>query len=231
MRVAFATLAVVLLAAVPPAAAAPTISPAERKAERAAIAKVIDAFVKDNVLRRDLAAGWEITGPDMRGGTTRAAWISGKGVTVQAFPARGTEFGSAFVGKLVAPGHAEGSMILHAKPGTKSADDAIAFNVDVRKLGGRWVVDIFYPAAIFRSSSSHHGSCGSASCSISGPSDFGPQGSGSAYGNGKARISGHAFAIALASIGALILLTPIAIYIRIKRRDRRAFAAYMSTRG
>jgi hypothetical protein len=225
VRFALATLALTGLLCVSPALAAPRMTASDRQA----IGVLLDRFVKDVVLRRDLRAGWELAGPDLRGGTTRAAWLSGKGVTVQAFPARGTDFRNAWVGQLVAPGEAEGSMLLHAKRGHRGVD-AIAFTVEVRKISGHWIVDIIYPAALFRFSSGHKGSCAKSSCAITGPADYRPQGASSGAGNSKGRISGRSFEIGLAAIGGLILLTPIAVWVRVKRRDRRAWAAYMSTR-
>jgi hypothetical protein len=209
----------VAMAIAGPAAAGPRLDPAERQA----IGTTLDRFVKDVVLRRDLRAGWELAGPDLQGGTTRAAWISGKGVTVQAYPARGPSFQNAWTGRLVAPGHFEGSMILQPKAG--SGYDQTAVTLDLRKIAGRWVVDIFYPAAVFRSGSGKRGSCGQANCAISGPADFGPQGA-SAAGNASAHVSGHTFLLVLGGIGVTVLLIPFVIWARIKRRDSRVRAAY-----
>jgi hypothetical protein len=208
------------LIAAGPAAPATRMSPADRRA----IGTTLDRFVKDVVLRRDLRAGWELAGPDLQGGTTRAAWISGKGVTVAAYPARGSSFNNAWTGRLVAPGHLEGSMVLQPKKG--SGFDQTAVTLDLRRIAGRWVVDIFYPAAVFRTGSGKHGSCGQSNCAISGPSDYGPQGAGSAAGNTSARVSGHTFLLVLGGIGIAVLLTPFVIWARIKRRDSRVRAAY-----
>jgi hypothetical protein len=219
---ALAALAIVLaaLSGASSAAAATRMSPADRNA----ISTLMDRFIKDAVLRENLAEGWTLAGPDLRGGTTRAAWISGKGVTVAAFPARGTNFRNAWTGHLVAPGHFEGSVILQPKAG--SAFDQTAVTVDAKRISGRWVVDAFYSAAVFRSGSQNRGSCGRSNCAISGPADYGPQGAASAAGNTSARVSGHTFLTVLAAIGILLLATPFVIWARIRRRDRRARAAY-----
>ena len=225
VRLAFATLVLTSLLCVSPALAAPRMTASDRQA----IGVLLDRFVKDVVLRRDLRAGWELAGPDLRGGTTRAAWISGNGVTVQTFPARGSDFRNAWVGQMVAPGEAQGSLLLHARRG-HSEIDAIAFAFDVRKIAGHWIVDIIYPAGLFRSSSGHKGSCAKSNCAITGVADYLPQGASSGLGNSEARISGGSFAIGLAAIGGLLVLIPIAAWVRVKRRDRRAWAAYISTR-
>jgi hypothetical protein len=192
--------------------------------DRVAIGNVLDQFVKDVVLRRNLTAGWELAGPDLRGGTTRAAWISGKGVTVAAYPASGSSFNDSWTGHLVGPGHLEGSLILHPKAG--SGYDQTAVTIDLRKTAGHWIVDIFYPAAVFRTGSANHGSCGRSNCAISGPADYGPQGAASAVGNTGPRVSGHTFLLVLGAIGVAILLLPFGIWARARRRDHQARAAY-----
>ena len=215
-----AALVLAVLAGAAPATATPRLSSADREA----ISTVLDRFVKDVVLRENLREGWDLAGPDLRGGTTRAAWISGKGVTVAAFPARGTSFRNAWVGHLVAPGHLEGSMILQPKAG--SGFDQTAATLDVRRISGRWVVDIFYSAAVFRAGSKNRGSCGRSNCAISGPADYGPQGSASAAGNTTTHVGPHTFLIGMAVAAGLVLLTPFVIWARVKRRDGRARAAY-----
>jgi hypothetical protein len=213
---------VVALAALAGAArAAPTpMTPADRSS----ISTLVDRFVKDVVLRQDLKEGWTLAGPNLRGGTTRSAWIAGKGVTVAAFPASGSSFRNAWTGHLVAPGHFEGAVILEPKPGSRY--DQTAVTVDAQRISGRWVVNAFYSAAVFRSGSQNRGSCGRSDCAISGPADYGPQGAASAVGNTSTRVSGHTFLAVLAAIGIFVLALPFAIWVRIHRRDRRARAAY-----
>jgi len=202
------------------ASAAPRMS----AADRTAISNLIDRFVKDVLLRRNLADGWTIAGPDLRGGTTRKAWIAGTGVTVESYPARGADFRNAWTGHLFSPTEAQLTVILHPKPG--SDYDQTAYNVDVRKVGGRWLVDIFYSAAVFRTGKNKHGSCGTANCAISGTNDYGPAGGGSALGNSQAKIGSQWLWIVLAAVGAGVAALLLGIFVRIKRRDRRAWRAY-----
>jgi hypothetical protein len=228
-RVALVTLLALLLGALAaaPALAAPKIT----KADRAQIGTLVDRFTKDVLLRQNLAEGWELSGPDMKAGTTHGAWLDGTGVTLDRYPAKETSFSRAWTGKLVGPGHAVLAMILHPKPGSKAF--MTAFTIDVRKLGGRWLVDLYYPAAIIRAGT-HQGSCGHSDCYISGPADFGPLGGaagGASVGaTNSGKISFGSFAIGLAVVGALIVLTPIGFWLRVKRRDRRAMASYLATR-
>ncbi len=192
----------------PPATAATHLTTADRKA----IGVLLDRFVKDAVRRENLPAAWSLIGPDLRGGTTRAAWDSGKGVTVQYFPVAGTDFSKAWTVSSVRAGSAELEMILHPKPGARGFEETAA-NIEVRKVAGRWIVDIFYPAAVFHSSGG-----------ISGPNDF-TAGGGSAATN-SSRIAGRWLIVAIGVVGGIVLVLPIAIWLRVKLRDRRAWADY-----
>jgi hypothetical protein len=217
---------VVLLGAVVPARAAGDGMPA---ADRAAIGRTVDRFVKDVLLRHDLADGWALAGPQVRGGTTRSAWVAGTGVTVEAFPARGTDFTHAWTGKLVGPGDAVLAMVLHPRPHTAAWQTA--FSIDVRKVRGRWVVDAFYPAATFRSTKGHQGSCGRDNCAISGPADFGPSaGDSAATGATQGHVGARSFLLVLAGIGAIVVLAPLGVWVGLRRRNRRATAAYLAAR-
>jgi hypothetical protein len=182
-------------------------------ADRAAIGVLIDRFVKDAVRRENLAAAWALAGPDLRGGTTYKAWVAGTGVTVPTFPVRGSDFRHAWTGHLVAPGHAELSMIMIPRPGSRGFEETAAA-IDVRKIRGKWLVDLFYAAAVYHKQG------------ISGPNDFKAGPGGSAYGNSQSRIGGHWLVIGLIAAAAIVLSIPLAVWIRVRRRDRRALAAY-----
>jgi hypothetical protein len=214
MRLRAAVVAIVLAALVAPSLAAAAASRQLTPGEQQQIGVLVDRFVKDAVRRENLAVGWALAGPALRGGTTRSAWISGKGVTVGWYPARGDDFRTAWTGNLIAPGHAVLSMMLHPEPGHPNVVQT-AMAVDVIRRHGRWLVNGFYPAASF-------GPGGQ----VSGPNDFQAHGGGSAIGNDKSRISAHAAVVAIAAIGAVVLLVPVMIWVRVKRRERRAYTAY-----
>lgn len=217
-------LALAVVACAAAAATAPAANPRMTPQDRTAISNLIDRFVKDVVQRRDLADGWTLAGPDLRGGTTRAAWVKGTGVTVEAFPIAGNDFHDAWDGHLVSPGHAELTIVMHPKPG--SDYDETAATVDVRRINGRWLVDLFYSTAVIRSGSNKRGSCGTADCAISGPADYGPGGGGSAVGNSNARIRGFWLFVAIAGAGALAISVPAGFWVRARRRTKRAYLAY-----
>jgi hypothetical protein len=204
-----------LLLAVPPVAIAapPSLSPQDRQQ----IGVLIDRFIKDAVLRRDLPDAWSLLGPSLSGGTTKKAWDAGTGVTVENYPARGTDFRNAWSGEVVRPGDVVLSLMLHPTAGHPDIPQT-AFKAEVVKTGGGWIVNTFYPAATF-----------SAGGNVQGPADFGAQASGKTIGEGKARIRAIWFAIGISIVGAVVVLLPISFFVRAKRRDRRAYASYLGT--
>lgn len=220
MKAACAAAAAVAVAALVSAGIALAAPPLRMSAaDRKAIGNVVDRFVKDAVLRRDLAAAWKLAGPDIRGGTTYKAWVAGTGVTVPYFPVRGNDFRNAWTGTLVGPGHAALSIIMNPAPGARGYEET-AMTVDVRKIRGRWLVDLFYSTAVFHKSGG-----------VSGPNDFGASAGGTPLGNSKSRIAGHWLLFALAGVIAIVVLLPLGIWLRVKRRDRRAWAAYVQSRA
>lgn len=187
-------------------------------ADRTAIGIVIDRFVKAVVQRHDLAAGWELAGPGLRGGTTRSSWIRGTGVTVAAFPARGSDFRTAWTGQLVSPERAELSVVLHPRPGSKGEVDS-AFAVDLRKSHGRWLVNSFYLAATFGKNG------------VTGSNDFRVFRFDRDLAAPNPTGTRRDVLFALGALGAAVLLLPLAIWVQLKRRDRRAIRAYTEHLG
>jgi hypothetical protein len=212
VRVVLALLALIVVAAGASAARAQATAPM-RPADRKAISTLLNNFIKDAVRREDLAAGWELAGRDLRGGTTRAAWVAGTGVTVPYYPVAGTDFRNDWTGHLVAPGHAELSVILHPAPGHPGYEETAAA-VDVRKVNGTWLVDLFYSAAVFHKRG------------ISGPADFAAPGSSAGTGSASSRIAGAWLIAGLAAAGSLAILLPAGFWVTAKRRDRRARQAF-----
>ena len=216
-RLALVTVSLLLLSAAP-ASAAPMPAPTHR-----AISKLIDTFVKDVVLRRNLVAGWAIAGPDLRGGTTRKAWDRGTGVTAQAFPAVGSYFGNSWTGGLVSRGRAE--LTVNLRSVGKNAE-VIAAPTIVQKERGRWVVDDFYIAGIFRTGPGHSGSCASASCKVTGVNDFFKPGSSAAALGMPSAERAHWLWVGLSAVGGVLVATFAGLLLYTRIRDRRALRAY-----
>ena len=217
MKVALATAcsAAIGLLAVAPAALADSPIPA---ADHAQIGVLIDQFVKDVVKRQDLAAGWLLADHNLQAGTTRAKWVQGTGVTVPSFPARGSDFRNAWTGTLASPDHAILALMLFPAKGHKDAEQT-AMTVDVRRAGGRWLVDELYPAATF-------GSYG-----VKGPADYGPGGAKALSAGNSQRTQRLWLYGVMLGVGTLVVGVPAGFLVAAKRRDRRAYRAYAATLG
>ena len=211
-----ASATVALMALATPAVARALGSPRLTAADRTEIGILVDRFVKDAVRRENLAAAWSLTGPGLRGGTTRSAWNAGTGVTVAYYPARGTSFRTAWTGRLVAPGHAVLALSLHPDAAHPRVDE-VAMTVDVRKRGNRWVVNELYQAASFGKNGT-----------VTGPRDFGALGAAGTPASGPRRVRSGWLIAALGTVGALVVATPLLFIARATTRARRARRAYES---
>ena len=207
------TAVVALLMVVAALAGTASAAPRMSAADRAAIGITIDRFVKDVVQRHDLADGWTLAGPGLRAGTTRASWIKGTGVTAPAFPAKGSDFRNAWTGHLISPTEAELAVVMFPRSGSKGQVQT-AFAVDMRKSRGRWLVNSCYSAATFGKNG------------ITGPNDFKMFRFDNGYvvANPAARRNG--LFLGLGAVGAAVLLILLAIWVRLKRRDRRALSGF-----
>lgn len=114
-------------------------------ADRRAIDRTLGRFVEDGMGRRDLAAAYRLASPALRGGLTLRQWTSGK-VPVYPYVAR--------------PGSSKGwelrfregnlaALEVFLYPAPREQTGPITVSVDMRKIGGRWLVDGLAPTAVF----------------------------------------------------------------------------------
>lgn len=175
-----------------------------RPADRAAINRTIDAFVRDAVRREDLPAAYDLVTPTFRGGVSRRAWARGD-TPVYPYPARGTSW-HGWTLDYALPNDVAFELFLQPRPGANV--DPTSFSGEVKKMRGRWLVDSFYPAATFSSKTNR----------VVGPRDFGPGRVDS--GGGKPTLGAIWFVVP-AAIGALILLVPVGFLVLSFVRGRR----------
>jgi hypothetical protein len=124
-----------------PVAMAASVSPADR----AAINRTLDAFVPTAVARNHSERAWALATHAMRASGTRAAWARGD-LPVAPFPAAGRTFHGWTV-DAVRLGAVDLVLLLHPRKGANVGP--ISFDVTMRKVGGRWLIDSFVPAAVF----------------------------------------------------------------------------------
>lgn len=200
MRRAFVVTAI-LLFALPGSASAARISPADRQE----INRTVDAFVNSAVKRENEDASWNVVTPSFRYGVTRSAWAKGN-LPVYPYPARGTTFHSWTVDSAT-PTVVDFELMV---PSRLSKTDSIQFQGEVKKIGGRWLINSFNPAATF-------GGGGT----VVGPHDF-TASSGGGGGKGVARLGSMWIALPAALIGAGLVLV-LGWFLLVWVRSRRAY--------
>src|SRR5581483_4524881 len=178
--------ALVLLGAlvvVAPASAAPHLS----KSQSREVSTLVDRFVNDLVLRRDLADGWLISGPDERGALTHKEWMSGRELPVQRLAVVNDPRKAWYATWKTRD---EIGLVISLKTGHGQHGEMYDEQAAIRKWHGRWVMDVFYTDGIFRYGKGHSGSCVSSKCKVTGMADYAPSGGGG-VAEAKPRIGGH----------------------------------------
>jgi hypothetical protein len=120
---------------------------------RRAIDRTLSAFVVDAVARRHPAAAYRLVTPAMRAGQTRAQWANGE-LPVPPFEARPSS-ATEYSVLSASPGDAELRLLL--QPRHPHRDGVIAYQVHVKRIEGRWLVDWFTPVAFFAPASAKPG--------------------------------------------------------------------------
>ena len=214
MSVRVAVLAAALLLAGVSSASAARIA----KADRAAITAVLDRYVPAALERKDLRLAYELSGPYVRGGMTLKEWLHG-GIPVYPFPARGSSFGGWLLSWKT--GDDVGlSLLIQPRKGAKTGP--IAFDVQMTKQDGRWLVNAFLPRATFAGAGKP--------AKVFSERDLLPSG-GRGSDAASGRLSPLWFAVPGALLVGLIVLVPLGYVVHARRRDSRAYREYLEARG
>jgi hypothetical protein len=107
---------------------------------RAEVNALFDEFVPDAVARRDPGAAYDLVTPSFRAGTSRSSWRAGE-LPVYPYKPRGDSFHGWTVDTSFRDTM---SVQLYLQP-HDPGDGAVAVNVDLQRLRGRWLIDSFYP--------------------------------------------------------------------------------------
>jgi hypothetical protein len=206
-----------------PALAAPHFS----KSRSREISNLVERFVNDLVLRRDLADGWTISGPDERGGITRKQWVSGRQLPIQHLEIVNNPRTAWYATWKT---RSEIGMTISLKIGHGRHAVMYDENTTLQKWHGRWVVDGFYTDGIFRYGRGHSGSCVSSKCKVTGPADYGPSGGGGVAA-AKPRIGGHWGLFVLFGFLGLPVIVLAAMGLVAYTRSRRARTRYLASRS
>jgi hypothetical protein len=210
MRIALILVSAALAAAVAPSvASAAKLSPADR----AAINRTLDVFVPAAIGRAHSERALPLVTKAMRVGTTTADWKIGT-IPVQPFPVIGKTFHGWTVDS-VGRNRADVVLLVHLKKGNDLGLGAASFDLAMKKLGGRWLVDRAVVAATFAGSDSPS--------KILAAADFGPGNTPDPYAKNQglhSEISGSWIWAFPAGLLVLLVLGPLGILIYHKRRDR-----------
>lgn len=213
VRRTVAILGAALAASLTPAAYAASITPSDR----AAIDRTLDVFVPSAIGRSNSARSWPLVTAKMRLGSDRASWAKGF-LPVPPFAVIGKSFHGWTIDQ-ARPVRADITLLVHLKKGGTLG--AVSFDLSMRKLHGRWLVDSAVPAATFAAA-------GSESKILAQP-DFRPQG-GQAFSK-TGRISQKWILIIPGILFGLIVLTPIVVITAHRVRDRKVRRRKFDARG
>jgi hypothetical protein len=228
------SLVLVVLSAL--AVAAPAFAssglPHPTRAETKWISALVDRYVKDVVLRENLADGWAISGPQMRGGISRRAFIAGH-PPVQRLRLVGTNWAHAWTatcyGYRDCGVRNEWGLDVNLRVGHGQSAQVWDDHMTIDRIHGKWVVNALYTNAVIRLGRGHSGSCASTSCKITGLGDFGAGSSGGG-GNGPLATIGGGWPF-YALVGTLVgvpLSVLLGYLLYVRSRNRRAFAEYIA---
>lgn len=183
-------------------------------AMRREINATLNRFVPAAVLRKDTMAAYQLSTPGLRAGASEAEWERGQ---IPVFPA---DVRPPFTGwnlNYSIRNNVNFDLMLRTTRKEKTVS-AYSYNVDLKRVDGRWRVEWFYPVAQFRRTSLENGT------KVVASYDFVPlqyQGAGQASREEEKRL----FTLALFSIPVigltLVLLLFLTQYVRNRRAERR----------
>jgi hypothetical protein len=184
--------AAVALVFAAPVAAAPRLS----KADRASINATLDVFVNHGVKRVGVGASYDVVTPNLRAGISRKAWLRGN-IPIYPYPARGRTFHGWTIDYVT---RGEVGLQLMLLPRAHSKLGPIIFHVYLHPVHGRWLVDLFMPAATLAPLGSK--------ATVVASNDYSPQARGDDAGGGAgpARINHIYLAAPFAAMGAVLLV-------------------------
>ena len=119
--------------------------PHRRAPLAAAERRVALEFIDTAVARRDLARGWDVVAPELKQGMSRAAWETGT-IPVVPYPVAEARVVLHTTYSFTDVGRLDVTFVPHA--GT--AASAATFTLDLRNVGGRWLVSGWLPSSTVR---------------------------------------------------------------------------------
>jgi len=169
------------------------------------VTATLDAFVVAGVERKDLSRAYDLSTPTLRGGLTREQWLTGS-IPVAPYPGRETHVGR-WQPTFITPDSVGLHVILHPEEGADVGPQS--YNIVVRKVNGRWLVDNIYPEAMFATA-------GSAATIVAEP-DYAPH----QQGRVERDTNNGLLAVPFLVLGAPVLIGLAALAVVVVRHVRR----------
>ena len=179
------------------------VSPADRRA----IDRTLDRFVPAGVARKSPATAWALAGPELKAGSTLAAWKAGSS-PIPYYPVLEKTF-HTWRTIDAGPRYVIFNLLVHARPSAHLG--SYVFSGEVVKRGDRWLVNRIYTIAIMNpvTKKTHE----------VGPADFVAPPPSSQTPNGKSTVG--VGIVPVLSILGLILLIPLSFGVIALLRARR----------
>jgi hypothetical protein len=121
----------------------PPQPPPHRRAALAPVERQVALeFVATAVARRNLARAWDIAAPELKQGLSLTEWKTGT-IPVVPYPVRNARTVLRTIGSFTDAGHL--SVTFVPRPG--ATVPSATFTLDLRKVGGRWLVSSWLPSS------------------------------------------------------------------------------------
>jgi len=117
------------------------------KRMRSEINATLDRFVPAAVRRENPMVAHDLASPGLRASATSKEWERGE-IPVYPFHAKGSEFHGWTLNYSI-PNNVNVDLMIPATNEEKQVS-GIAYTVDLKRIGGRWLVESFFPTAEFR---------------------------------------------------------------------------------
>ena len=174
--------------------------------DRSAINALLDRFVPDVVVGKNLKAGWPLAAGYARAVSYRD-WLRGD-TPIQRYPAKGTSF-HGWKANYSYPTEVGFDILLQPSSTTVGP---WSIRAEAQKLGGKWRITTWYVVAQFAPRGKK--------AAVIGPNDFGPAGA-PGLSTVKGRVPGWVLILPLVALGILALLGGAYAGVRWLRRRSR----------